>query len=63
MDENVKCVPKDINPPNVPQAPPIENFWGWLAQQVYEEGWEAKTEQHLIRRIKSKMKEFDKNFV
>ena len=40
MNENVKFVPKDINPPNVPQARPIE--------------------QQLIRRIKSKMKEFDK---
>ena len=59
MDENVK----DINPPNVPQARPIENFWGCLVQKVYEGGWEAKTEQQLIRRIKSKMKEFDKNFV
>ena len=60
MDENVKFVPKDINPPNVPQARPIENFWGCLAQKVYEGCWEAKTEQQLISRIKSKMKEFDK---
>ena len=58
MDENVKFVPKDMNPPNVQQARPIENFWGCLAQKVYEGGWEAKTEQQLIRRIKSKMKEF-----
>ena len=63
MDENVKFVPKDINPPNFPQVRPIENFWGCLAQKVYEGGWEAKNEQQLIRRIKSKMKEFDKNFV
>ena len=55
MDENVNFVPKNINP--------IENFWGCLAQKVYEGGWEAKTEQQLIRRIESKMKEFDKNFV
>ena len=48
MDENVKFVPKDINPPNVPQARPIENFWGCLAQKVYEVGWEAETEQQLI---------------
>ena len=60
MDENVKFVPKYINPPNVPQARPIENFWGCLAQKVNEGGWEAKTEHQLIRRIKSKMKEFDK---
>ena len=56
-------MPKDINPPNIPQARPIENFWGCFAQKVYERGWEAKTEQQLIRRIKSKMKEFDKKFV
>ena len=42
MDENVKFMPKDINPPNVPQARPIENFWGCLAQKVYEGGWEIK---------------------
>ena len=38
-------------------------FWGCLAQKVSEGGWEAKTEQQLIRRIKTKMKEFDKSFV
>ena len=54
---------KDINPPNVPQTRLSENFWGFLAQKVYEGGWEAKTEQQLIRRIKSNMKKFDKNFV
>jgi len=52
-----------MNPPNVPQARPIENFWGCLAQKVYEGGREAETEEQLIRRIKSKMKEFDKKFV
>ena len=41
----------------------IENFWDCLAQKVYEVDWEAKTEQQLICRIESKMKEFDKNFV
>ena len=32
MEENVS------NPPNVPQARPIENLWGILAQKVYEGG-------------------------
>ena len=63
MNQNVKFVPKRFNPLNVPQACAIKNFWGCLAQKVYEGGWEAKTEQQLILRIKSKMKEFDKNFV
>ena len=56
-------MPKEINSPNVTQEPPIENFWGRLTQKVYEGGWKAKTEQQLIRRIESKMKEYDANFV
>ena len=63
MDENVKYEPKEINSPNVPQAPSIENFWVCLTQKVYEEDQEDKTEQHLIRRIEFKMQEFDKQFV
>ena len=63
MNENFKFVPKRFNPLNVPLTCPIENFWGRLAQKIYEEDSEAKTEQQLIRRFKSKMKEFDRNFV
>jgi len=63
MNENVMFVPKRFNPLNLTQTYPIENFWGCLAQKVYEGGWEVETEKQLIRRIKSKMKEFDKNFV
>ena len=44
---------------NVPQARPIKNFWGWLSHKVYENGWEATSEDQLIRRIESKIKEFD----
>ena len=57
--QNVNYVPKPFNPPNVSQARPIENFWGWLTQKVYEGGWEATSEQQLVRRIQSKIKEFD----
>jgi len=63
MNENVNYVTKDINPPNVPQARPIENFWGCLSEKVYEGGWQASTEQQLINRISFKLKEFDLNFV
>ena len=55
MDENFKFVPKRLNPPNVSQARPIENFWVCLLQKVYEGDWEAKTEQQLNRRIKFKV--------
>ena len=59
MSQNVNYVEKQLNPPNVPQARPIENFWGWLTQKVYEGGWEATSEEQLVRRIESKIKEFD----
>ena len=63
MNENLNYVSKEINPPNVPQARPIENFWGCLVQKVYEDGWEAKSEDQLSRRIKSKLQEFDVNLL
>ena len=47
LHENVKFVPKENNPPN------IENFWGCLAQKVYEKA----------RSIESKIKVFDTTFV
>ena len=34
MNENIKFVPKNINPHNVPQERSIENLWGCLAQKV-----------------------------
>ena len=58
MNENINFVERSINPPNVPQARPIENFWGDLSNKVYENGWEAKTEHQLVCRIKEKLKEF-----
>ena len=63
MDENVKFVPKDMNPPNVPPSTSNWEFLGVLAQNVYEGCWEAETEQQIIYCTESKMKEFDKNFV
>ena len=63
MNENVKYVPEHLNPPNVPQARPIESFWDDLAQMVYEGGWEATTEEEFIRRIKSKIKDFNTNYL
>ena len=61
MSEFINFVPKELNPPNVPQARPIENFWACLVQKVYEGGWEATTDK-LIRRITAKLKDFDSNF-
>ncbi|XP_065663006.1 uncharacterized protein LOC136085611 [Hydra vulgaris] len=63
MDQYVYYVDKESNPPNVPQARPIENFGGHLAQKVYEGDWQASTEQVLIDCIKLKRQEIDLNFL
>ena len=57
LNGKVTYVFKHLNPPNVQQARTTENFWGCLAQKVYEVGWEANTEQELRRRISSKQRE------
>lgn len=58
---NIPYVPRIDNPPNVPQARPIETFWARLAQKVYENGWEARNEQQLRQRIFRKTREIDLN--
>lgn len=57
--EDIRFVPKHCNPPNVPKARPIEDFWGILSTKVYEKGWEAKSAASLMRRINIKLKEID----
>jgi hypothetical protein len=59
MKQNVNYVAKRLNSPNVLQARPIENFRDWLTQKVYDGGWVVLNEQHLIRHIEFKLKEFD----
>ena len=39
------------NPLNVPQACSTETIWSLLEQKMYEGAWEAKTLNHLGRRI------------
>lgn len=60
-EQNIPFVPKNDNPPNVPQARPIENFWAVLKRKVYEKGWEAQNDKQLIGRIKRKLKEIDQS--
>lgn len=56
---HVPYVPRNDNPPNVPQARPIENFWALLATKVYDNGWEARNQQQLRQRILQKVREVD----
>ena len=56
MDENAKFVPKNINTY-------LRHFWSCLVHKINEGGWEANTEHQSIRRIESKMKDFETNFL
>jgi hypothetical protein len=62
-EKNVPFVPRSDNPPNVPQARPIETVWTLLEQKVYEGNWEAKNLDILAQRIKKKAKELDQKML
>jgi hypothetical protein len=36
-----------MNPANVPEARPIEDFWAHLKRNVYMDGWQAKNLNQL----------------
>ena len=42
-----------MNPPNMPQCRPIEDFFGALATKVYDKNWVAADVGALERRVRS----------
>jgi len=54
INKYVTYVPTHLNTTKVPQARLIESFLGYLAQKVYERGWEVTTVEELIRGINEK---------
>ena len=63
MKENLTFGNSTTNHQNVPQARIIENLRGILEKKIYEGGWEATTQQELISRIQSLLKNYDSNFL
>lgn len=59
----IPFLPRDGNPPNVPQLWPIEHFWGLLKQRVYKDCWKAKTAHQLTLRVKKCLGEMDWSLV
>ena len=53
-EKNIPYVSLVDNPPNVPQARPIEVIWAILERKIYENNWQANNIDHLVRRIKQK---------
>jgi len=62
-EENIPTVPRKDNPTSLPQARPIENFFGYLDSLVYKGGWKAKNLPQLQRRVKYCLKKVDKTIV
>jgi hypothetical protein len=58
-EKTIPFIKKQLNPPNAPQIRPIERFWAHLKTKVYADGWTAKSEDELCRRIKAKAKLFN----
>ncbi len=55
---NIKFIPKNLNPPAVPQLRPIESFWAIYKQAIYENGWSANTPEELRKRATKVLRKF-----
>ena len=62
-EKNIRYVTKFDNPACVPELRPIEDFWSILKGYVYENNWEAESEDQLQKKIHSCLKKIDKNLV
>ena len=62
-EKNLPFVSRVDNPPNVPQARPLEIVWTVLERKVSENNWEAKNIDHWVKRIKQKAKELDQEML
>ena len=51
----VPTVARDLNPPNVPQIRPIEDFWGIIKRALYQRSWVALSDQ-IFKIFKSRIR-------
>ena len=63
FSKKIEFLPKIINPANAPKLRPIEDFWGILKTNVYENNWSAKNVSELKKRIQLCLKKMDSNLV
>ena len=48
-----------MNPANLPEARPIEDFWAILKREEYMDGWTADNVDQLESRIKNCLRKID----
>ena len=52
-ESKIHVVEREGNPSNLPQQRPIEDFWGAGEAKVYRGGWEARSDEQLMCRIRT----------
>jgi len=62
-NQKVSYLPKLLNPANMPEVRPVEDFWAILKREVYKNGWSTKSIPNLIARIRSSLKKIDQTLV
>ena len=62
-NKGINFVPKEVNPTEVPQCRPIEDFFGVLATHVYARNWIAGDAEALKRRIRACIKKIPEQTV
>jgi transposase len=55
----IQYVPKEENPPNVPQIRPIEKFWANLKRKVYRNNYRPKDVKYLMAKIRKELKSIE----
>ena len=61
--KNLLFVSRVDNPPNISQARPIETVWTVLERKIYQNNWEVKDIDHLVKRIKRKSKQLEQEML
>jgi hypothetical protein len=59
----IRFVPKSMNPTNLPQCRPVEDFFGYISGIIYRGGWCAENTDQLVRRIRWALRKVDLNVV
>lgn len=62
-ENKIRFVPKYLNPANVPEVRPIEDFFAYLKRKVYRNGWCAKNVKQLEKRIIATLSTIDHKVV
>ena len=62
-EKNLPFISRVDNPLNIPQARPIETVWTAFERKIYENNWETKHIDHLVKRLKQEAKKLDQEML